>query len=145
MDNSMRLGLSQKLTQTLKMTPEMKLAIKILQLNSVELKSQIQEVLESNPVVELDESAATPNELPLEKLEEQPSSDGSISSVEFQEEGRNDYGNDWQKYIEETENTEIKASPNTYNDEEETSFENFVSKKTTILFNTNHQWTEFNI
>ena len=60
MDSSMRLGLSQKLTQTLKMTPEMQLAIKILQLNSVELKSQIQEVLESNPVVELDETVETP-------------------------------------------------------------------------------------
>ena len=87
----MRLGLSQKLTQTLKMTPEMQLAIKILQLNSTELKSQIPEVLESNPVVELDESAETPNELPLEKLEE-PTSEGSIASVEFQEESRNDYG-----------------------------------------------------
>ena len=68
MDNSMRLGLSQKLT--LKMTPEMQLAIKILQLNSVELKNQIQEVLETNPVVELDEEKPTPNELPLEKLDE---------------------------------------------------------------------------
>ena len=93
----MRLGLSQKLTQTLKMTPEMQLAIKILQLNSIELKNQIQEVLESNPVVELDESVETPNELPLEKLEEQLPAEGSISSVEFQEESRNDYGIDWQK------------------------------------------------
>ena len=137
----MRLGLSQKLTQTLKMTPEMQLAIKILQLNSTELKSQIQEVLESNPVVELDESAETPNELPLEKLEEQPS-EGSIASVEFQEESRNDYGVDWQKYIEDAENTEIKASSNSYSNDEETSFENFVSKKTTLREHLTHQLSE---
>lgn len=141
MDNSMRLGLSQKLTQTLKMTPEMQLAIKILQLNSTELKNQIQEVLESNPVVELDESVETPNELPLEKLEEKPS-EGSIASVEFQEEGRSDYGVDWQKYIEDAENTEIKASPNSYNSDEETSFENFVSKKTTLREHLTHQLSE---
>ena len=137
----MRLGLSQKLTQTLKMTPEMQLAIKILQLNSTELKSQIQEVLESNPVVELDESAETPNELPLEKLEE-TSSEGAIASVEFQEESRNDYGVDWQKYIEDAENTEIKLSSNSYNSDEETSFENFVSKKTTLREHLTHQLSE---
>ena len=137
----MRLGLSQKLTQTLKMTPEMQLAIKILQLNSTELKSQIQEVLESNPVVELDESAETPNELPLEKLEE-PASEGSIASVEFQEESRNDYGVDWQKYIEDAENSEIKLSSNSYNNDEETSFENFVSKKTTLKEHLTHQLSE---
>ena len=137
----MRLGLSQKLTQTLKMTPEMQLAIKILQLNSTELKSQIQEVLESNPVVELDESAETPNELPLEKLEEQPS-EGSIASVEFQEESRNDYGVDWQKYIEDAENTEIKASSNSYSNDEETSFENYESKKTTLREHLTHQLSE---
>lgn len=141
----MRLGLSQKLTQTLKMTPEMQLAIKILQLNSVELKSQIQEVLESNPVVELDESVETPNELPLEKLEEQLPADGSISSVEFQEESRNDYGIDWQKYLEDAENTEIKASPNSYNSDEENSFENFVSKKTTLKEHLTHQLSEVNL
>ena len=141
MDNSMRLGLSQKLTQTLKMTPEMQLAIKILQLNSTELKSQIQEVLESNPVVELDETAETPNELPLEKLEE-PASEGAIASVEFQEESRNDYGVDWQKYIEDAENSEIKLSSNSYNNDEETSFENFVSKKTTLKEHLTHQLTE---
>ncbi|MBR4328996.1 MAG: RNA polymerase sigma-54 factor, partial [Candidatus Riflebacteria bacterium] len=138
MDNSMRLGLSQKLTQTLKMTPEMQLAIKILQLNSTELKSQIQEVLESNPVVELDETAETPNELPLEKLEE-PASEGAIASVEFQEESRNDYRVDWQKYIEDAENSEIKLSSNSYNNDEETSFENFVSKKTTLKEHLTHQ------
>ena len=89
----------------------------------------------------MDESAETPNELPLEKLEEQPS-EGSIASVEFQEESRNDYGVDWQKYIEDAENTEIKASSNSYSNDEETSFENFVSKKTTLREHLTHQLSE---
>lgn len=141
MDNSMRLGLSQKLTQSLKMTPEMQLAIKLLQLNSIELKDQIQEMLETNPVLELDESKETPNELPLEKFEgSQP--EGAISSVEFKEESRDDYGIDWQKYIEDSENTEIKSSPSSYNNDEETSFENFVSKKTTLREHITKQLSE---
>lgn len=137
----MRLGLSQKLTQSLKMTPEMQLAIKLLQLNSIELKDQIQEMLETNPVLELDESKETPNELPLEKFEgSQP--EGAISSVEFKEESRDDYGIDWQKYIEDSENTEIKSSPSSYNNDEETSFENFVSKKTTLREHITKQLSE---
>lgn len=141
MGNSLSLGLSQKLTQTLKMTPEMQLAIKILQLNSLELKSQIQEVLESNPVVELDETKGTPNELPLEKFEEKTTD--TIASKEFQEESRNDFGEDWQKYLEETDNTEIPYSSGSYSgDEEETSFENFVSKKATLREHLTHQLSE---
>jgi RNA polymerase sigma-54 factor len=132
MDGSIRLGLSQKLTQTLKMTPEMQLAIKILQLNSIELKNQILEVLETNPVVELDEKRKKENELPLEKL-----SEGSViapvpASKEFKEQGRDDYGIDWQKYIEDSENSEFKISSGSYSKDEETTFENFVSKKNNL-------------
>ncbi len=144
MDNSMRLGLSQKLTQTLKMTPEMQLAIKILQLNSVELKNQIQEVLETNPVVELDEEKPTPNELPLEKLDEKLP-DSSITSTDFKESGRDDYGIDWEKYIEDTDNTEIKFSSGSYDRDEETSFENFVSKPTTLKEHLTDQLAEVDL
>ncbi len=131
MDNSLRLGLSQKLTQTLKMTPEMQLAIKILQLNSVELKNQILEVLETNPVVELDEKAVKQNELPLEKLGEKLPEAGPPSR-EFKEAGRDDFGVDWQRYIEDNEHSEFKISSGSYNRDEETSFENFVSKKSNL-------------
>ena len=132
MDNSIRLGLSQKLTQTLKMTPEMQLAIKILQLNSLELKNQILEVLETNPVVELDEKKSKDNEVPLEKLAEGNSIEAVPPSKEFKEASRDDYGVDWQKYIEDSESSEFKVASGSYNSDEETSFENFVSKKTNL-------------
>jgi len=144
MDNSLRLGLSQKLTQTLKMTPEMQLAIKILQLNSVELKNQIIEVLETNPVVELDEKAVKQNELPLEKLGEKLPEAGPPSR-EFKEAGRDDFGVDWQRYIEDNEHSEFKISSGSYNRDEETSFENFVSKKSNLREHLTTQLREVNL
>ncbi len=133
MDNSMKLGLSQKLTQTLKMTPEMQLAIKILQLNSIELKNQMDEVLETNPVVELDETEAPSTEVPLDKLP-QTSADLSAPppSTDFAEPGRQDYAIDWQKYIQDSESSEIRVSAGGYAGDEETTFENFTSKKSSL-------------
>lgn len=144
MDNSIKLGLSQKLTQTLKMTPEMQLAIKILQLNSMELKNQIIEVLETNPVVELDENAVHPNEVPLDKLSE-GTIVGAVPSREFKEVSRDDFGVDWQKYIEDSEHSEFKVSSGSYNRDEETSFENFVSKKSNLREHLSAQLNEVNL
>jgi len=133
MDNSMKLGLSQKLTQTLKMTPEMQLAIKILQLNSIELKNQIEEVLETNPIVELDEKDAVSTEVPLDKLPETAADQSAPPpSTDFAEPGRQDYAIDWQKYIQDSESSEIRVSAGGYAGDEETTFENFTSKKSTL-------------
>ncbi|GAB4274246.1 MAG: RNA polymerase factor sigma-54 [Candidatus Rifleibacteriota bacterium] len=132
MDSSIKLGLSQKLTQTLKMTPEMQMAIKILQLNSLELKNQITELLETNPVVELDEKKTAETELPLEKLAEGSVNEAVPQSKEFKEAGRDDFGVDWQKYLEDSESSEFKISSGGYNSDEETTFESFVSKKNNL-------------
>jgi len=133
MDNSMKLGLSQKLTQTLKMTPEIQLAIKILQLNSIELKNQIEEVLETNPIVELDEKDAVSTEIPLDKLPETAADQSAPPpSTDFAEPGRQDYAIDWQKYIQDSESSEIRVSGGGYSGDEETTFENFTSKKSTL-------------
>ena len=141
----MRLGLSQKLLQTLKMTPEMQLAIKILQLNSIELKSEILEVLETNPVVELDDTQVKKTELPLEKFSE-VQLDGSIpQSKEFKEKNRDDFGIDWQKYIEDSERTEFKVSSGGYSKDDETTFENFVSKKIGLREHISAQLHEINL
>ena len=60
----------------------------------------------------------------LEKLDEKLP-DSSITSTDFKESSRDDYGIDWEKYIEDTDNTEIKFSSGSYDRDEETSFENF--------------------
>lgn len=151
MDNSMRLGLQQKQTLQLKMTPEMQLAIKILQLNTVELKNQVLEMLETNPVVELEEpsrdesSKEPPTEIPLEKLQEEPV-EPVPPSKEFREESRDDFGIDWQKYIQDSENTEFKVSRGRYTGEEdEATFENFVSAKTNLREHLNNQLHEVDL
>ena len=85
----MRPTLQLRIGQQLTMTPQLQQAIKLLQLSTLELQQEIQEVLESNPLLELDEKA--PNEEVTEQnnLEEafstsatgtnteQPTSDGS--------------------------------------------------------------------
>lgn len=152
MDNSIKLSLQQKQTLQLKMTPEMQLAIKMLQLNTLELKNQINELLESNPLVELDDSASKVNnnsdliEVPLETLQDEPVVESPPLSKQFKSNDRNDFGIDWQKYIEDNEATEYKVSALNYiDDEEEFKFENLVSKKVTLREHLEKQLHEFDL
>ncbi len=61
-------GLSIKLGQSLSMTPQLQQAIRLLQLSSVELQQEIQEVLESNPLLEKvgDEISASDEPIQIE-------------------------------------------------------------------------------
>ncbi len=145
MDHSMKLGLTQKLTQTLKMTPEMQLAIKILQLNSMELKNQMTEMLETNPVVELDDQVQMPTEMPLDKMAESRT-EPVPPSKEFSEPSREDFGIDWAKYLQDSDRTELRVSPGVYSGEdEENSFEKFTSKKSDLRDYLNAQLHEVNL
>ena len=62
----MKQTLSLKLGQQLTMTPQLQQAIRLLQLSSLDLQQEIQETLESNPMLELEEEESTPdgNEIP---------------------------------------------------------------------------------
>jgi len=48
----MKQGLNIKLGQSMSMTPQLQQAIRLLQLSSLELKQEIQEILEANPLLE---------------------------------------------------------------------------------------------
>jgi len=50
----MKQSLQLKISQSLTMTPQLQQAIKLLQLSSLELEAEIQEVLESNPLLEVE-------------------------------------------------------------------------------------------
>lgn len=52
----MKLSLQIKLGQQLTMTPQLQQAIRLLQLSTLDLQQEIQEALESNPMLEVDES-----------------------------------------------------------------------------------------
>ncbi len=51
----MKLSLQLKLGQQLTMTPQLQQAIKLLQLSTLDLQQEIQEALETNPMLEIDE------------------------------------------------------------------------------------------
>jgi len=57
----MKQTLSLKLGQQLTMTPQLQQAIRLLQLSTLDLQQEIQQTLESNPMLELDEEEPTPD------------------------------------------------------------------------------------
>ncbi|ALO46970.1 RNA polymerase factor sigma-54 [Pseudohongiella spirulinae] len=56
----MKISLQLKLGQQLTMTPQLQQAIRLLQLSTLDLQNEIHEALESNPMLELDESQEAP-------------------------------------------------------------------------------------
>lgn len=56
----MRQGLELRISQHLTMTPQLQQAIRLLQLSTVELEAEIREVLETNPLLEVDEDTEAP-------------------------------------------------------------------------------------
>ncbi|WP_440876217.1 RNA polymerase factor sigma-54 [Thalassotalea sp. PLHSN55] len=66
----MRPTLQLKIGQQLTMTPQLQQAIKLLQLSTLDLQQEIQEALESNPLLEVDESAPTTKDESSNDLEE---------------------------------------------------------------------------
>jgi len=88
----MRPTLQLRIGQQLTMTPQLQQAIKLLQLSTLDLQQEIQEALESNPLLEIDESPDTTSENTPDHLEEgfsanvsdnteRDSSDGSEDSA----------------------------------------------------------------
>ncbi len=52
----LKTGLQLKIGQTLALTPQLQQTIKLLQYSALELQNQVQEMIEQNPLLELDES-----------------------------------------------------------------------------------------
>ena len=130
MSGLLKLGIQQKMTQSLKMTPEMQLAVKLLQMNSMELKEQINEIVESNPMVEIDETKNNASEIPIDSITE--NTDTKLAqNLDKEKNNKEDFDIDWEKYISDTDNTEFNTSGsiNVSEDDEETTYENFVTKK----------------
>ncbi|MDT8371076.1 MAG: RNA polymerase factor sigma-54 [Gammaproteobacteria bacterium] len=64
----MKPSLQLRVGQSLSMTPQLQQAIRLLQLSSIELQTEIQEVLETNPLLEVEENSDyDPNSPALEK------------------------------------------------------------------------------
>ena len=69
-------SLQLRLTQKLALSPQLQQAIRLLQLNRIELREYIQEVLDANPILEREEGEAAPDagEAAADSDETQPES-----------------------------------------------------------------------
>ncbi|MGH8500453.1 MAG: RNA polymerase factor sigma-54, partial [Methylococcales bacterium] len=69
----MKPSLQIRQTQSLTLTPQLRQAIRLLQLSSVELEAEISEALESNPLLEaLDDDGGDGDDAPVESVTEAP-------------------------------------------------------------------------
>jgi len=79
----MKASLQLKMGQSLTMTPQLQQAIKLLQLSTLDLQAEIQEALESNPMLEMiEDSPETPNSESEQNSKNEQSSEVSNSEVE---------------------------------------------------------------
>jgi len=81
----MRPSLQLRIGQSLTMTPQLQQAIKLLQLSTLDLQQEIQENLESNPLLEVDETSSSDNENEMDKLEEAFSASAETSDNDSQD------------------------------------------------------------
>ncbi|MDH5423608.1 MAG: RNA polymerase factor sigma-54 [Gammaproteobacteria bacterium] len=86
----MKQSLQLRIGQSLTMTPQLQQAIKLLQLSTLELQTEIQEALESNPMLEIDEQGhdetgeSTPNGHEAETANAETQADSKASeSIEL--------------------------------------------------------------
>ena len=82
--------LQLKLGQTLTMTPQLQQAIRLLQLSTLDLQQEIQEALESNPLLEVAEEESEAPEESGETATE-PGADGPLESLEKTATGDEDW------------------------------------------------------
>ena len=86
----MKQGLHFQLGQQLKMTPQLQQAIRLLQLSALDLRQEIQDTVESNPMLELDEDDPYASELP------EPSRDEDRDREELNLDGNDEFRDDLQ-------------------------------------------------
>jgi RNA polymerase sigma-54 factor len=78
----MKPSLQIRQTQSLTLTPQLRQAIRLLQLSSVELETEISEALESNPLLEaLDESTGDGDDAPVELAADTPAENNDSSEI----------------------------------------------------------------
>lgn len=90
-------SLQLRLTQKLALSPQLQQAIRLLQLNRIELREYIQEVLDENPILEREEAA---DSAPDESAD--PDTDSDITS-EFESEQPDEF-EQWEKELSEVDN-----------------------------------------
>ncbi|HWK54675.1 MAG TPA: RNA polymerase factor sigma-54 [Hyphomicrobiales bacterium] len=81
----MKLSLQLKLGQQLTMTPQLQQAIKLLQLSTLDLQQEIQEALESNPMLEVEEDFDSLPDAPRSHEQSSPHEEAPSRSDDYEE------------------------------------------------------------
>ncbi|GFO70699.1 RNA polymerase sigma-54 factor [Geomonas limicola] len=119
-----------KMSQQLVMTPQLQQAIKLLQLSRLELQDVVRQELEENPILDEaieQEEVREPEQLELREREVEPESPASdFQEVRTGEETREA---DWDSYI---DGYNYSSGEQYYDDEDRPSFENLLTKKSTL-------------
>jgi RNA polymerase sigma-54 factor len=117
----------QKLTQQLIMTPQLQMAIKLLQLSRLELVEKIKQELEENPALDEVQETLTP-EPTSEKAEQDSVVAEQTKEVTFEDKINEDI--DWTNYIEEYNSP--GRMPVESEGRETPRFDSFISKKESL-------------
>jgi len=126
----MRLGydLTIEQSQKLVMTPELIQAIQILQFNTQELESYVEEQLLTNPILETPISSNTESD-----SEKATDSEKASEDFDTKSEGKKDEEFDWAEHFKEREYDDISYKQYEYNTEKnEYSYEQYVSSEITL-------------
>lgn len=130
----MKASLQLKLGQSLTMTPQLQQAIRLLQLSSMELQTEIQDALESNMMLEVDEGTAASEDSSATKSEEvknkKESEEQSEQSTEMNQETLPDelaVDSGWEDVFDNTSSYTKASSENTYD-----GFENQDTSEKTL-------------
>ncbi len=125
-----------KLSQQLVMTPQLQQAIKLLQLSRMELMDVVRSELEENPVLEEgsetpDDKAKTEAELAAEASDKQAAEVAAEGAKEVEGEGDGMADIDWKTYLE-SYSLGGSTADSYEDDEDRPSYENLLTKKTTL-------------
>ena len=131
---ALELKQAPKLVQQLVITPQLQQAIRLLQLTRLELVDLISQEMKDNPLLEEAEEGreyAEAEESVSEKGErEAPTETEQTQEVKGQGEGADEF--DWENYIE-NYNLSTYYRQSSSDGEERPSFENFLTKRTTLV------------
>ena len=138
---ALELKQSPKLVQQLVITPQLQQAIRLLQLTRLELVDLISQEMKENPLLEEaeEEKELAEGEAPTADEEEAEAAPEPEVTPEVKGSGEGADEFDWENYLENSNLTPFEKSSRVSQDgEERPSFENFLTKRTTL---TDHlQW-----
>ncbi len=118
----MKQSLQLKLGQQLTMTPQLQQAIRLLQLSTLDLQNEIQEALESNPMLEISEdSSDSSHTSDSDSDEREPSTSASENNESSEKTPSND-----QDSSDSSNNNETSASDNDFESEVDSDWNNDI-------------------